>query len=86
MRRSVYIHEAVIVKTALCRAQAWGMRSAERRKVNGPGPGTNVIGGRVRGKPRLGWIDGMKVTLGSRETTVPSVTAKQRNIGRSGAP
>ena len=24
----------IIVKTALCGAEAWGMRSAERRKVN----------------------------------------------------
>ena len=27
-------YEAVIVPTALYRAEAWGMRSAERRKVN----------------------------------------------------
>ena len=29
-----------------------------------------VSGGRVRGKPRLGWMDGVKVALGSREMTV----------------
>ena len=28
------LHEGVIVPTALCGAEAWGMRSAERRKVN----------------------------------------------------
>ena len=27
-------YEAIIVPTALCGAEAWGMRSAERRKVN----------------------------------------------------
>ena len=27
-------HEGVIVPTSLYRAEAWGMRSAERRKVN----------------------------------------------------
>ena len=27
-------YDGVIVKTALYRAEAWGMRSAERRKVN----------------------------------------------------
>ena len=26
--------------------------------------------GRVRGRPRLGWMDGMKVALGSRGMTV----------------
>ena len=28
------MYEGVIVLTTLCRAEAWGMRSAERRKVN----------------------------------------------------
>ena len=30
----------------------------------------NVSGVRVRGRPRLGWMDGMKVALGSRGMTV----------------
>ena len=29
-----------------------------------------VSGGRVRGKPRLGWMDGVKVALGNRRITV----------------
>ena len=29
-----------------------------------------VNGGRVRGRPRLGWMDGVKVALGNREMTV----------------
>ena len=29
-----------------------------------------VSGGRVRGRPRLGWMDGVKVALGNRGTTV----------------
>ena len=29
-----------------------------------------VSGGRVRGRQRLGWIDGVKVALGSRGVTV----------------
>ena len=29
-----------------------------------------VGGGRVRGRPRLGWMDGVKVTLGNRGMTV----------------
>ena len=29
-----------------------------------------VSGGRVRGTPRLGWLDGMKVALGNRGMTV----------------
>ena len=29
-----------------------------------------VCGGRVRGRPRLGWMDGVKVALGNRGITV----------------
>ena len=29
-----------------------------------------VNGGWVRGRPRLGWVDGVKVTLGNRRMTV----------------
>ena len=29
-----------------------------------------VSGGRVRGIPRLGWMDGVKVAVGNREMTV----------------
>ena len=31
---------------------------------------TEVSGGRVRGRPRLGWMDGVKVALGNRGMTV----------------
>ena len=31
---------------------------------------TEVIGGRVRNRQRLGWMDGVKVNLGSRVMTV----------------
>ena len=30
----------------------------------------DVSGGRVRGRPTLGWMDGVKVDLGSRGITV----------------
>ena len=32
-----------------------------------------VSGGRARGRPRLGWMDGVKVALGNRGTTVEVV-------------
>ena len=32
-----------------------------------------VSGGGVRGRPRLGWMDGLKVTLGNRGMTVEAV-------------
>ena len=32
-----------------------------------------VSGGRVRGRPRLGWMDGVKVTMGNRGMTVEAV-------------
>ena len=118
------LYEGVIVPTALYGAEAWGMRSANRRKVNvlemkclkslvgvsrmdrvrneevrRRGGIERVLasradqrilrwfghvermdeyrmarrvlmaevsGGRVRGRPRLGWMDGVKVALGNR--------------------
>ena len=32
-----------------------------------------VSGGRVRGKPRFSWVDGVKVAFGNREMTVEAV-------------
>ena len=122
------LYEGGIVPTALYGADAWGMRSAERRKENvlemkclrslvGVSRMdrvrneevcrragiekelasradqrvlrwfghverideyrmarrvlmTEVSGGRVRGRPRLGWMDGVKVALGNRGMTV----------------
>ena len=34
-------------------------------------------GGRVRGRPRLGWMDGAKVALGNRGMTVEAIAARQ---------
>ena len=44
-----------------------------------------VSGGRVRGRPRLGWIDGMKVALGNRGMTVEAARqcAKDRKEWRT---
>ena len=39
-----------------------------------------VGGGRVRGRPRLGWINGVKVALGNRRMTVEA--ARQCGEGR----
>ena len=122
------LYEGVIVPTALYGAEAWGMRSEERRRVNVleakylrslVGVSRNyrvrneevleragiemelasradqrvlrwfgnvermdeyrmarrvwiaeVSGGRVRGGPRLGWMDGVTVASGSRGMTV----------------
>ena len=121
------LYEGVIVLTAFYGAEAWGMRSAERRKFNvlemkclrslvgvsrmervrneevrmragierelasradqrvlrwfGHVESMDeyrmarrvlmaeVSGGRVRGRPRLGWTDGAKVALGNRAMT-----------------
>ena len=38
-----------------------------------------VSGERVRGRPRLGWMDGVKVALGNRGITVEGA----RKIGKS---
>ena len=42
-------------------------------------------GGLVRGRPRLGWIDGVKVALGNREMTMeaPRRCAKDRKEWRA---
>ena len=41
-----------------------------------------VSGGRVQGRPRLRWIDGVKVALGNGGMTVEAA----RKIGKSGEP
>ena len=40
-----------------------------------------VSGGRVRGRPRLGWMDGVKVALGNRGMT--GQCAKDRKAWRA---
>ena len=44
-----------------------------------------VSGGRVRGRPRLCWMDGVKVALGNREMTVEAARqcAKNRKAWRA---
>ena len=44
-----------------------------------------VSGGRVRGRPRLGWMDGVKVALGNRGMTVEAArqSAKDRKEWRA---
>ena len=39
-----------------------------------------VSGGRVRGRPRLGWMEGVKVALGNRG--MPAEAARQCPINR----
>ena len=41
-----------------------------------------VSGGRVRGRPRFGWMDGVKVALCNRGMTVEAA----RKTGKSGEP
>ena len=133
------LYEGVIVPSALYGVEAWGIRSAERRKVNvlemkclrslvgvsrmdkvsneevRRRTGierevasradqrvlrwfghvermdeyrmarrvlmAEVSGGRLRGRPRLGWKDGVKVALGNRGMTVEAA-----KIGKSEEP
>ena len=44
-----------------------------------------VSGGRVRGRPRLGWMDGVKVALGNKGMTVEAARqcAKDRKAWRA---
>ena len=44
-----------------------------------------VSGGRVRGRPRLGWMDGVKVALDNRGITVEAARQCEK-IGKSGGP
>ena len=41
-----------------------------------------VSGGQARGRPRLGWMDGVKVALGNSGMTVEAA----RKMGKSGEP
>ena len=47
-----------------------------------------VSGGRVRGRPRLGWMDAVKVALGNRGMTVEAAHqyAKDRKEWRAPGP
>ena len=36
-----------------------------------------VSGGQVRGRPRLGWMDGVKVTLGNRGMMVKAAESRK---------
>ena len=143
MKAKKCLYEGVILPTALYGAEAWGMRSAERRKVNvlemkclrslvgvsrmdrvrNEGVRrragierelacraaqrvlrwfghverldeyrmarrvlmAEVRGGRVRGRPRLGWMDGVRVALDNRGMTVEAKRqcAKDRNAWRA---
>ena len=38
-----------------------------------------VSGGRVRGRPRLGWMDGVKVALGNRNDGGGCATMRERS-------
>ena len=38
-----------------------------------------VRGGRVRGRPRLRWMDGAKVALGNRGMTVEAASMRERS-------
>ena len=40
-----------------------------------------VSGGRIRGRPRLGWIDGVKVSLGNRGMTVEAARKSGESPG-----
>ena len=44
-----------------------------------------VSGGRVRGRPRLGWMDGVKVALGNKEMKLEAARecAKDRKEWRA---
>ena len=44
-----------------------------------------VSGGRVRGRPRLGWIDGVKMALNKRGMTVDAARQCAKD-GKSGEP
>ena len=45
---------------------------------------TKVSGGRVRGRPRLGWMDGVKMVLGSKRMTVEAARQKDSKEWRAG--
>ena len=45
-----------------------------------------VSGGRVGGRPRLGWMDGVKVALGNRGMTAEAARQCAIKIGKRGEP
>ena len=43
-----------------------------------------VSGGRVRGRPRLGWMDSVKVALGNRGMTVEAMHERSERVESTG--
>ena len=43
-----------------------------------------VSGGRVRGRPKLGWMDGVKVTFGNRSMTVKAARQRPKSVESPG--
>ena len=50
----------------------WHMETMDEYRMARRVSMAGVNGGRVRGRPRLDWMDGVKVALGSRGMTVES--------------
>ena len=46
----------------------------------------DVSGGRLRGRPRLGWMDGVKVALGNRGMTSGGCTSMRERSERVESP
>ena len=83
MRRRAGI-ERELASTADQRVLRWfgHMERMDEYRMAGRVLMAEVSGGRVRGRPRLGCMDGVKVALGNRGMTVEAA----RKTGKSGEP
>ena len=65
--------------------QFWLMERIDEHRVGTRVLMAEVSGGRVRRRPRLGWMDGVKMALGNRVMTVEAVRqcAKDRKEWRA---
>ncbi|KAK7944872.1 hypothetical protein WMY93_000600 [Mugilogobius chulae] len=73
------LYEGVVVPAALYGAETWSLKVAEKRKLNVM---EMMPGVQLRGRPRMGWMDGVRRWLNARGTTVTQ--GREAAIGMNG--
>ena len=85
MRRNAGIGRKLASRAYQSIEMVWAAERMDEHHMSTMVLQAEVSGGRVRRRPRLGWMDGVKVALGNRGMTVKS--ARQwRKIGKSREP
>ena len=74
--RNEEVHRRAGIEREL--AMVWDMERMDEYRMARRALMVEVSGGRVRGMPMLGWMDGVKATLGNRSADVGCTTIRKR--------